>query len=386
MVGYTTEDKAYCMELTFNYGLSSYEPGNGLQEFGIFVPDVAAAAKAAQDLKYKVENDVITGPDQYTFRLLKQPEGRTERFSYVLCRSGNVSRSVSFYKEFLGFSDAELPSTPGLPSKAAAVSYTPASHPHGFEPVLLLFYEDGVTPKINPWEGRHAFALEAKEVKSVYEKFKKECPERIMHDNDGQPISLEEKLGTLFIFIAKDPDGYELCLVSRETMLPATIEAVNNYDPKLLDFEARNKRIEGIKEAGKEVEKLIAANPVIMFSKEWCPFCKKAKAALDDVGAKYFVKEFADMDRNDLVPDPMNWQEYLAAKTNMGKSVPKVFIEGVCIGGGDDVITMHKNGSLLRRCVAAGACVEEATGPALDTHYFCNGHLVTQEVHGAHQL
>lgn len=57
MVGYDTEDKFYCMELTFNYGLKSYQPGNGLKEFGIFVPDVAAAIKAAQTLNYKAEND-----------------------------------------------------------------------------------------------------------------------------------------------------------------------------------------------------------------------------------------------------------------------------------------------------------------------------------------
>lgn len=265
MVGYDTEDKAYCMELTYNYGLKSYGPGTGLKEFGIFVQDVAAATKAAQDLKYKVEGDVITGPDQYSFRVLKLPESRSERFSYVLCRSGDVARSVSFYKSFLGFSDAELPAIPGLPAKAAAVSFTRSSHPHQFEPVLLVFYEDGVTPKIAPWEGRHALALDAAEVNSIYAKFKAECPQRIMHDDQGKPISLQEKLGTLFIFIGKDPDGYELCLVSRETMLPAAVEAVTNYDQKSLNFEVRDKQISAIDEAGKEVEKLIAENPVVIF-------------------------------------------------------------------------------------------------------------------------
>jgi hypothetical protein len=98
MVGYDTEDKAYCMELTFNYGVKSYEPGNGLQEFGLFVPDVAAAIKAAQDLKYKVEGEVITGPDQYKFRVLQQPDGRQERFSYVLCRTGDIQPRSHFTK------------------------------------------------------------------------------------------------------------------------------------------------------------------------------------------------------------------------------------------------------------------------------------------------
>jgi len=243
MVGYDTEDKAYCMELTFNYGVDSYTPGTGLNEFGLFVPNVEAAMKAASKLGYTAEAGVITGPDQYRFRPLEMPKGRTERFQYVLCRSSNVEKAVAFYKDFLGFSDAEVPAIPNLPANAAAVSYTSASHPHNFEPVLLVLFEDGATPTINPWEGRHAFALDAAEVNSIYEKFKAERPDLIMHDDGGKPISLQEKLGTLFIFIARDVDGYELCLVSRETMLPATIEAVTNYDPKALDWEKRDEKI-----------------------------------------------------------------------------------------------------------------------------------------------
>merc|ERR1712232_1313874 len=145
-----------------------YQPGTGLKEFGIFVPDVAAAIKAAQNLQYKASNDTIVGPDQYTYRLFEKPEGRTENFLYVLCRSGDLARSVAFYKDFLGFSDAELPSIPGLASKAAALSYTVDSHPSKFEPVKLVFYQDEIAPTIAPWEGRHAFALDAEEVKSIY--------------------------------------------------------------------------------------------------------------------------------------------------------------------------------------------------------------------------
>lgn len=389
MVGYDTEDKAYCMELTYNYGLKHYSPGTGLKEFGLFVPDVAAAVKAAKDLKYKVENDVIIGPDQYAFRVLKQPEGRQERFSYVLCRSGNLARSVAFYKDFLGFSDAEAPTVPGLPSnsKVAAVSYASTSHPHKFEPVLLVFYEDGVKPETTSWEGRHAFALDAAEVNAIYEKFKKEIPGQIMHDAGGKPISLEEKLGTLYIFIGKDPDGYELCLVSRETMLPAAVEAVTNYDPKLLSFADRNKRISAIDEVGVEIEKIISANPVAVFSKEYCPFCKKAKEALDSIGAKYFVKELMDTNKQPLVSQPVqSWQDYLAAKTNMGSTVPKVFIQSKCYGGGSEAVALLKSGELLAKCQAAGAVAQEAPGPVAELNFFVNGRKVTQGGYNEYQL
>lgn len=359
MVGYDLEDKAYCMELTFNYGLTSYKPGTGLKEFGIYVPDVAAATAAAQKLNYKVEEGVVVGPDSYRFRLLPKPEGRTERFLYVLCRTKDLEKSVAFYKDFLGMSEAALPAVEGLPAKASAVSYTSAAHPHKFEPVMLILYEDGVAPELTPWEGRHAFALPATEIHKIYAKYQAQCPERIMHDANGKPIQFEEALGTLSIFIARDADGYELCLVSRETMLPAAVQAVQSYDPSALDWATRDKRIGGIAEAGKEVEEIIAKNKVVIFSKEWCPFAGRAKSCFDEIKSEFYALELEDKSRKPLVESPAAFQEYLAAKTNAGKSVPKVFIKGSFLGGGDDVVAAFKSGQLLTKCVAAGA----AKGP-----------------------
>mmetsp|Transcript_77386 Transcript_77386/g.250380 ORF Transcript_77386/g.250380 Transcript_77386/m.250380 type:complete len:386 (+) Transcript_77386:195-1352(+) len=377
MVGYDLEDKAYCMELTYNYGVDAYATGTGLSEFGLYVPDVAAATAAAKGLGYQEEGGCIVGPDGYRFRLLALPEGRSERFLYVMCRVRDLAKSVAFYKDFLGFSDATLPSVPGMPAKAAAVSYTSESHPHKLEPVLLVFCEDGEKPAITPWEGRHAFALDAAEVNALHAKYKEKYPELIMHDDKGSPISLQEKLGTLFIFIARDVEGYELCLVSRETMLPATVEAVTNYDPKALDWGARDSRIKAIEEAGKEVDALVAKHPVVVFSKEWCPFCAKAKNAFAGIEAKIFVKELEDAEKKPTVSNPMAFQEYLAAKTNLGKSVPKVFIKGSCIGGGDDVVRLNTSGELLRQCVAAGAA-EMKSAESTDAHFFHNGQQVTE--------
>mmetsp|Transcript_28251 Transcript_28251/g.87870 ORF Transcript_28251/g.87870 Transcript_28251/m.87870 type:complete len:386 (+) Transcript_28251:251-1408(+) len=377
MVGYDFEDKAYCMELTFNYGLDSYAAGTGLREFGLYVPDVAAATKAAADLGYAQENGCVVGPDGYRFRFLAMPEGRTERFLYTMCRVSDLGRAVSFYKDFLGFSDAQLPAVEGMPAKAAAVSFTSDSHPNKYEPVMIIFFEDGVKPTITPWEGRHAFALDAAEVNALHARTKAEHPELIMHDDNGSPISLQEKLGTLFIFIGRDLEGYELCFVSRETMLPATTEAVTTYDPKLLDWAARDTRIAGIAKAGQEVEELVAKHPVVVFSKEWCPFCAKAKGALEGIDAKFFTKELEDAEKKPLVDVPAAFQEYLAAKTNLGKSVPKVFIKGECIGGGDDVAKLKGSGELLKKCVAAGAAEEHAvSSPGM--HFFHNGSKVAE--------
>mmetsp|Transcript_24099 Transcript_24099/g.45502 ORF Transcript_24099/g.45502 Transcript_24099/m.45502 type:complete len:391 (-) Transcript_24099:51-1223(-) len=382
MVGYELEDKAYCMELTYNYGLDtpgSYEPGNGLAEFGIFVPDVEAARKAATKLGYAEEDGCVVGPDKYRFRLLTLPDGRSERFLYVMCRAGNVDKTVGFYKDVLGMTDADVPSAVPSKPKRAAVSYTSEMHPHGLEPVLLVWYEDGVTPKPTPWEGRHALGLDAEQIIALHKRYKADFPDKIMHDEKtGGPISLQEKLGTLFIFIARDHDGYEMCYVSRETMLPAVVEAATNYDGKALDFEARGKRIAAIETAGRQVEELLKSNPVVLFSKEWCPFCRKARDAFSSIEAKIHVKVLEDEEKKKVVDDPMAFQEYLAAKTNAGKSVPKGFIKGEFIGGGDDIVELNKRGMLLEKCIAAGAAVKKEPTGQDGQHFFFNGKLVTE--------
>merc|ERR1712233_127595 len=59
------------------------------------------------------------------------------------------------------------------------------------------------------------------------------------------------------------------------------------------DFDCltEKKIVEFVKMAAAFVDGEIANNEIVMFSKSWCPFCTKAKKALDSVGAKYKVIE-----------------------------------------------------------------------------------------------
>ena len=55
--------------------------------------------------------------------------------------------------------------------------------------------------------------------------------------------------------------------------------------------------------AEKLVEDLIASKAVVVFSKSYCPFCTKAKKALDGAGVKgnYEVIELEDRDDCDAI-------------------------------------------------------------------------------------
>ncbi|CAF1152568.1 unnamed protein product [Didymodactylos carnosus] len=74
-----------------------------------------------------------------------------------------------------------------------------------------------------------------------------------------------------------------------------------------------------------QVEKLIKDNTVMVFSRTTCPYCTKD-----------------EIDNGDL------YQDVLGKMTNAA-TVPRVFLAGECIGGGDDTEALEKSGELEKR-------------------------------------
>merc|ERR1711915_95423 len=104
--------------------------------------------------------------------------------------------------------------------------------------------------------------------------------------------------------------------------------------------------------AGKElVPTLLKSKAVVVISKSYCPFCVKAKQVL----AKYKIKpeafEWLDIENRS---DCAEIQDYCKQLTG-ARSVPRVFISGKCIGGGDETAAAHKNGKLQTMLEEAGA-------------------------------
>ncbi|KAF4697045.1 hypothetical protein FOZ63_010377 [Perkinsus olseni] len=87
------------------------------------------------------------------------------------------------------------------------------------------------------------------------------------------------------------------------------------------------------------VDNEIASNKVMVFSKSYCPFCKKAKEALASINADAKVIE---LDQRD---DCADIQDYLGQLTG-ARSVPRVFVKGKFIGGGDDTVAKAHSGEL----------------------------------------
>jgi hypothetical protein len=93
--------------------------------------------------------------------------------------------------------------------------------------VALSLRGTGLAPTLELWEGRNAISMPAALLQEVYARILAETPELIVHGI----MELEESLGTLFIAIVKDLDGFELCLVSSETFDQAVRAAADFVGP-----------------------------------------------------------------------------------------------------------------------------------------------------------
>ncbi|XP_054646519.1 glutaredoxin 2 isoform X1 [Dunckerocampus dactyliophorus] len=88
------------------------------------------------------------------------------------------------------------------------------------------------------------------------------------------------------------------------------------------------------------VNEVVSQNCVVIFSKTTCPYCKMAKNVFNEIGATYKVIELDEHDEGRRL------QEALAQVTG-ARTVPRVFINGSCIGGGSDTKQLHQQGKLV---------------------------------------
>ena len=100
-----------------------------------------------------------------------------------------------------------------------------------------------------------------------------------------------------------------------------------------------------------KIDNLIKEKKVVVISKSYCPYCKKAKQVL----ARYNIpKESIEIWEIDSDPNCDEIQNYMKALTG-ARSVPRVFIGGKCIGGGDETQALHNKGQLEPLLKSVGA-------------------------------
>ncbi len=73
-----------------------------------------------------------------------------------------------------------------------------------------------------------------------------------------------------------------------------------------------------------------------IYTKSWCPFCTKAKQLLKRKGLSY--QEF------DVAADEARLAEMISRSRR--RTVPQIFINGLHLGGADDLLAAERSGQL----------------------------------------
>ena len=79
--------------------------------------------------------------------------------------------------------------------------------------------------------------------------------------------------------------------------------------------------------------------PITLYTKDYCPYCVKAKNLLKRKGVEAQVKEI------DITNDEALQQEMIT-KSGGRKTVPQIFIGDTHIGGADDLYALDAAGKL----------------------------------------
>eukprot|EP00405_Crypthecodinium_cohnii_P020256 CAMPEP_0206471788 /NCGR_PEP_ID=MMETSP0324_2-20121206/31785_1 /ASSEMBLY_ACC=CAM_ASM_000836 /TAXON_ID=2866 /ORGANISM="Crypthecodinium cohnii, Strain Seligo" /LENGTH=141 /DNA_ID=CAMNT_0053946207 /DNA_START=133 /DNA_END=558 /DNA_ORIENTATION=- len=101
-----------------------------------------------------------------------------------------------------------------------------------------------------------------------------------------------------------------------------------------------------------KAQQMIEDNPCMVFSKTTCPFCSMAKTIL--LGELKAKVEIFEVDKE------VHWKQLNALgkfleDTTGARTFPRVFIQGKCVGGGDDVADLFESGKLRGMLEKAGA-------------------------------
>lgn len=98
------------------------------------------------------------------------------------------------------------------------------------------------------------------------------------------------------------------------------------------------------------IRRLIAENPVIIFSRSACCMCHVMKKLLGNIGVYPTVIELDDHEIAAL-PSPAHDSDSDSPRN----PAPAVFIGGTCIGGLESLIALHLSGHLEPRLIEVGA-------------------------------
>ncbi|OCT85322.1 glutaredoxin-2, mitochondrial [Xenopus laevis] len=94
-------------------------------------------------------------------------------------------------------------------------------------------------------------------------------------------------------------------------------------------------------EATDMIKNTIAENCVVIFSKTSCPYCVMAKDAFRNIDVQYTAVELDEVENGSQIQAALHQLSGI-------RTVPQVYVNGKCIGGGTDTRNLEREGKLLK--------------------------------------
>ncbi|KAE9602053.1 hypothetical protein Lal_00040753 [Lupinus albus] len=221
-LGFGPEESYFAVELTYNYGVTSYDIGDGFVHFGIATQDVY---KLVEHIRAKGGNITrepapveggttiiafVKDPDGYTFALI-QRSSITDPFAQIALRVGDLDRAIKFYEKALGLKVVRKDDRPEYKYTVAALGYADENE----TTVLELTYNYGVTE----YSKGNAYAQIAVGTDDVYKTA--ELVKKVIEEVGGKITREPGPLPGLNTKITSflDPEGWKNVFVDNEDFL-----------------------------------------------------------------------------------------------------------------------------------------------------------------------
>jgi len=222
MVGYGSENDHFVVELTYNYGVKSYQLGDDYQYITIHSKKSLQNASAQN---YPVElqpgENFVAAPDGYRFKLVDQDvQENQDPVQSITLQSSNLDRTLEFWNSLL---QLPLNFEDECSNGDRVVSFS-----FGPEQASLEFIEkasnQGKALDHATAFGRIAFSCPSSQLKIIEASVKKFNPQFVKTPY----VSLDTPgKATVQVVILVDPDGYEICFVGDEGF-----RELSTIDPK----------------------------------------------------------------------------------------------------------------------------------------------------------
>ncbi|CAI5932243.1 unnamed protein product [Closterium sp. NIES-64] len=227
-LGYGPETSTFVVELTYNYGVDSYDIGAGFGHFGISVDDVYKTVEVVKSRGGKVTREAgpvkggqsviafVEDPSGYKWEIIQRPP-TPEPLCQVMLRVGDLDRAIKFYEKAYGMKLLRTRDNPQYKYTIAMVGYGPEAE----SAVVELTYNYGV----ESYEKGNAYAQIAIGTDDVYKTAEAIRAAGGTITREPGPIpGINTK-----IVACLDPDGYKTVFVDNQDFLPGMDRAFATY-------------------------------------------------------------------------------------------------------------------------------------------------------------